>query len=66
MISIDALIAEERAVLDSYTKTHTGSELAAFVAKRTRAYVVQEIEKAVACALNADDARIIVRSFREF
>lgn len=66
MISIDELIAQERAVLDHYGKIRSGSELAEFVANRTRTYLVQEIEKAVSRAHTVEHAVAIVRSFRDF
>lgn len=66
MISTDALMQQEQAVLDAYGKTHTGSEIAAFVAKRTRGYIVQEISKAVDRAADLDHAKTIVRGFRDF
>ena len=43
MISISKLIELEKAELDRYGEERKGSELAEFVAKRTRAYMVQEI-----------------------
>ena len=65
MISTDILIQQERAVLDSYGKSHSGSEIADFAAKRKRAYLVQEIEKAVRRATDVQHAIDIVRGFHE-
>lgn len=66
MIATARLIEMERAVLDQYGKTKTGSQLAEFVAKRTRLYLVQEIEKAIRYANSGEDAVRIVRGFRDF
>jgi hypothetical protein len=41
--STESLIAMEKAILDRYGKEYTGSELAAFVAERTKKYFLQEV-----------------------
>ena len=65
MISIDKLVDQERAVLDYYAKSHSGSELATFVAKRTKKYLIQEILRALDKVNDIDHARSVVRSFGE-
>ncbi len=67
MISTDALTAQGRRVLDAYGKNHSGSELADFVARRTRLYLLQEIERAILASRisSPEDAADIVRSFKD-